>query len=168
MSKVNIPEDVFKFINTHNNDPSVCWEWIGTLAGRDERGYFSIEGKRKLCHRVVYELYNGPIPEGMVIRHKCDHTHCCNPTHLEIGTRSQNEQDKYERNRAGYPLEVLKTITRFGRFKMKPKDICVKVHEEHGIIISASGVEKVLKGKRRAKQTSIDEANGIKQKNKEE
>jgi hypothetical protein len=56
---------------------------------------------KKLCqaHRVSYEMYVGPIPAGMLIRHNCDNRKCVNPDHLLPGTCKDNTQDMLARNR---------------------------------------------------------------------
>lgn len=54
---------------------------------------------RERTHRIMYIAVHGPIPNGMVIRHKCDVKKCCNPAHLEVGTASQNAYDYYLRGR---------------------------------------------------------------------
>lgn len=69
-----------------------CWEWT---AFRDKAGYARIqEGGRKgsvlYAHRLSYELFIGPIPEGMVIDHLCRNRGCVNPTHMEIVTNGEN------------------------------------------------------------------------------
>lgn len=57
--------------------------------------------KRKVrLHRFVYEQMFGEIPEGHVIRHKCDVRACINPEHLESGTQKQNVYDAINRGRA--------------------------------------------------------------------
>lgn len=57
------------------------------------------KGVRVSIARRIYSLVIGPIPDGMVIRHKCDNGWCVNPIHLEIGTCADNSQDMVIRNR---------------------------------------------------------------------
>lgn len=71
-----------------------CWEWQGAKA---PKGYGRCSAG--MAHRVAYELVYGPIPEGLVIRHKCDNPRCCNPKHLTPGTTQDNTNDKVERGR---------------------------------------------------------------------
>lgn len=75
-----------------------CIEWVGH---KNSQGYGRIQVNHKdiRTHRLAYELANGPIPEGMVVRHKCDNPSCINPAHLEIGTQQENIRDRGERGR---------------------------------------------------------------------
>jgi len=50
-------------------------------------------------HRLIYMKYYGPIPQGMVVRHKCDNRLCINPEHLELGTPEDNVRDMVRRLR---------------------------------------------------------------------
>lgn len=80
---------------------SGCWEWRGT---RSEAGYGRLTARRRghrdlSAHRLSYELFNGPIPDGLLIRHTCDNPPCVNPDHLETGTHQDNMNDMVERGR---------------------------------------------------------------------
>lgn len=75
-----------------------CHEWSGS---RTAGGYGLVGNtKRVRVHRLSWELANGStIPDGMVIRHKCDNPPCINPEHLEIGTHADNMADMFSRGR---------------------------------------------------------------------
>lgn len=64
----------------------------------------------KRSHRVAWELTNRPIPEGMLVCHRCDNPPCCRPDHLFLGTHDENMADKSAKGRAR------------GREKLKPGD----------------------------------------------
>lgn len=63
------------------------------------RNYPKITRKGIALHRFVYERSFGKIPNGLVVRHKCDVKYCINPDHLEIGTLADNNNDKKIRGR---------------------------------------------------------------------
>ena len=75
-----------------------CMEWT---AGRHEFGYgqLTVGGKTTSTHRLSYEHFVGPIPEGMQVRHACDNPCCVRPDHFSIGTIADNMRDKTERGR---------------------------------------------------------------------
>lgn len=70
-----------------------CWE-----TARD-RMQFSFQNKMMNAHRIAYIIKNGEIPDGLLIRHKCDNSKCINPEHLELGTHLDNMRDRQERGR---------------------------------------------------------------------
>jgi len=68
---------------------SMCWEWYGEL-NRNGYGWYKEKGKRKMAHKVMYELTYGKVPHGLVVDHKCRNRRCCNPRHLEPVTVLEN------------------------------------------------------------------------------
>ena len=67
---------------------SGCWLWMGyvmPIGPRRTGGYGAFKiGKSALkAHRVSYELFKGPIPDGLTIDHLCSLRCCVNPDHLE-------------------------------------------------------------------------------------
>lgn len=70
-----------------------CWLWTGWTAGSNARyGYFD----KGPAHRFAYELWVGPIPDGMEIDHVasrgCTSKLCVNPAHLEPVTHAENRR----------------------------------------------------------------------------
>lgn len=79
-----------------------CWRWGGSFFPNGYGQFYAkVDGKRTSlgAHRVSYEAFHGPIPEGLVVRHKCDNPGCVAPHHLELGTHQDNHNDKVERGR---------------------------------------------------------------------
>lgn len=46
-----------------------------------------------LAHRRIWQEHNGPIPQGLMIRHLCHNRSCVNIDHLALGTMKDNRQD---------------------------------------------------------------------------
>ena len=84
-----------------------CWEWNGA---RFKRGlpYAMVTMHRRpyIGSRLAYETWVGPIPEGHVVRHKCDNPPCINPDHLETGTKADNSRDMIVRGRSRRKLST--------------------------------------------------------------
>jgi hypothetical protein len=56
-------------------------------------GWFCYKGKSFRAHRVAWILLYGPIPKGLHVCHHCDTPSCCEPTHLFLGTHTENMKD---------------------------------------------------------------------------
>lgn len=89
-----------------------CWEWIGA---KEWDGY-GIVGVRladdrmvtQRAHRVLYELFVGPIPAGKHLDHLCRNRSCVRPSHLEPVTVAENNRRKI----GHYPKKYIQTRSR--------------------------------------------------------
>lgn len=73
---------------------STCWLW---QASKTRNGYgqfwWGPSGRPEGAHRVAWMITRGAIPEGQEVMHGCDTPLCCNPTHLSLGTHTDNVRD---------------------------------------------------------------------------
>ena len=82
--------------------PVGCWLYDGA---RDINGYGYVKNpladspKFITAHRLAWILKNGPIPDGLLVLHKCDVRACCNPEHMFLGTDKDNSEDMYAKQR---------------------------------------------------------------------
>lgn len=85
--------------------PDGCHIWTGS---KDRKGYGQLRIDKKLfyAHRIAWELVNGPIPDGMYACHICDNPACCNPSHIFIGTQSDNMRDASVKGRSAKGQEI--------------------------------------------------------------
>lgn len=72
-------------------------------SGRSDKTY---PHRKRRAHRWVWEMANGPIPSGLVVRHRCDNRLCFRLSHLELGTVAENNADAAERKHAGATLHL--------------------------------------------------------------
>ncbi len=79
---------------------SGCWLWTGSERNDDGYGELWVNGRMRRAHRIAFELYKSPIPNGMMVLHSCDTPLCVNPAHLFLGTNSDNIKDSYAKGRS--------------------------------------------------------------------
>jgi hypothetical protein len=101
-----------------------CWLFVSVDRGRHETrkapkedAYTLIRlfGANLKAHRIAYLLSTGlVIPDGLVVRHKCDRRRCCNPDHVEIGTVADNCEDAYSRGRRPRSRAEIPTFSAVG------------------------------------------------------
>jgi hypothetical protein len=113
--------------------------WTGTHAG--------------FAHRAAFELGHGQSPGEAMVCHRCDNPPCCNPAHLFLGTRGDNNRDARDKGigRARFGVanhaakltdEEVSAIRR--RAVTEPQ---VALAREFGV--SKAQVSRIVSGKRR-------------------
>lgn len=112
-------EELQRFNRLAKPQADGCWLWTGE-GNKDGYGMFrpGPGQPRYMTHRWSYEAHHGEIPEGMQIDHTCHtydtecpggrdckHRRCCNPSHLEPVTASENtiRQRHYARGKTECP-----------------------------------------------------------------
>lgn len=94
-----LPKAPWRILDMSIPEPnSGCWIWLGYI-GPNGYGELRADGRTRRAHRISYEIFNGPIPSGLVVRHRCDNPPCVNPDHLVIGSMKDNTQDMLRRGR---------------------------------------------------------------------
>lgn len=108
-------EDFWSRID-RSGGPDACWPWREGV-GRFGYGQIRFGGKRGSNHRrgitcsthvVAWSITHGQVPEGLCVCHTCDvrypvgsheYRRCCNPAHLWLGTKAENNRDRDEKGR---------------------------------------------------------------------
>jgi hypothetical protein len=67
---------------------TLCHSWRGQASQRYPS--IKVQGKPVKVHQWAWEQACGPVPDGMVVHHRCENTRCCNVEHLEVVTTAQN------------------------------------------------------------------------------
>lgn len=84
---------------SHPEPNTGCSLWLGAT---NAKGYGIVGSGRgsALAHRLAWTLFRGPIPDGLLVLHRCDMRCCVNPVHLFLGTQVDNMADMKAKGRA--------------------------------------------------------------------
>lgn len=75
----------------HSTRQGKCLIWHGKM-NRHGYGRMRVDGVDKGAHRVAYEHWVGPIPDGFHLDHLCHIRACIEPSHLEPVTPRENSR----------------------------------------------------------------------------
>jgi hypothetical protein len=80
-------------------DDNGCWIWQ-RLRNSSGYGFKRIENKSYLAHRLsAYVFNNFDLQSSLFICHTCDNPSCINPSHLFVGSQSENMLDMHRKGR---------------------------------------------------------------------
>lgn len=143
---------VRRFATRVKADDKGCWLWTGAV---DRKGYGAVCHRRRMLktHRVAWHLRHGS-PAGQLVCHACDVPACLNPSHLFLGTASDNSADMMAKGRhrtastfgtanggAKIAPPVVHTVRSLRGAGLSHRQIAARVG------ISASQVGNILSGK---------------------
>ncbi|MHA0288263.1 HNH endonuclease [Mycobacterium sp. C3-094] len=135
---------------------------------RDKGGYglIAVGQKRKRgAHIVAWEVANGrKVPAEALVRHRCDNPPCTNPAHLELGSHSDNANDRVERDRhvaaSGYRSrtdEEVSEIRRLAAEGIPRAHLAEQFGCSHGTINRIISQQVFPEGKPRGHAVKLDE-----------
>jgi hypothetical protein len=169
-------------------DDNGCWIFQGA---KDRAGYgrfYMGLGQTRRTHRLTYELWVGPIPEGLELDHLCNTPACCRPSHLEPVTGLENRQRGTKRRkrcgRGHYYSKRNTYITpqgvrmcrecrrihgRINDAKRRPSHLPKRISPNHcfrGHLLTEENTYRI-DGERRCRKCSADRQRGYRQAKKE-
>jgi hypothetical protein len=73
----------------HVDEDTLCFRYVGGNNGQDY-GRMWADGKMQSVHRLMYDLFHGPIPPDKEVHHTCGVRSCCNIAHLALVSHRDN------------------------------------------------------------------------------
>ena len=158
MTKKSTPEDFWARVQGNRSERNGCWNWTGAT-NNTGYGTVSYQGRHTTAHRLAAFL-TGLVPDmaaprdkrsiGFIL-HSCDNRRCCNPTHMRVGTYTENQLDAYARNRR----RAYKGETHSNAKQTKKSVVLIRDMYAYGVsqeaiarllLVSQASISKILRG----------------------
>ena len=92
-----------RFLRKVKVNAAGCFEWQRSINRHGYGNYGSTNdagtNASKAAHRASYQIFRGPIPDGMCVCHECDNRLCVNPAHLFLASQKDNLHDSIKKGR---------------------------------------------------------------------
>jgi hypothetical protein len=89
-------QDLDRFWSKTRRAEGGCLMWTACASPRPA---FSVRHELLLATRFIWEVTNGPIPDGLEVCHQCDEGLCVELAHLFLGTHRENMLDMVSKGR---------------------------------------------------------------------
>lgn len=126
-------------------DENGCVIWTSTIKDGYGMAVVGYRGHakpiRRPVHVLMYEMWRGPVPAGLVLDHLCRNRACANPAHLEAVTQQVNTQ-----------RGALPTLMRDPNWRPAPpplKEVCKNGHRMAGDNVGRTGSRRVCRACKR-------------------
>jgi len=153
VKRQKLPPEI-RFRKMLKSNKNGCIEFTGAIDPSSGYGRFRVDHSETpwLAHRFAYFLHHGSVPP--LLRHRCNNTECCNPSHMMPGTNADNHADMVAAGRQR------------GKLKKEQVQLVVKLHQSGQPVkrlaerfsVSEISIRKLISGKTWSKVTGIDYA----------
>jgi len=132
---VHVPLDERIRMNSMPVPHCGCWIWVKSLNGK---GYpqLTFRMKRMDGNRAAWVAFQGEIPAGMHVLHKCNTRSCVNPDHLYLGTDVENHADRVAAGTA-LPPPVLLGEAHAGSILTESQVIAIRASRDRHVDLAA-------------------------------
>ncbi len=127
-----------------------CWEWM--LGLNNGYGWMRCNGKNHSTHRWIFlKVNNLKLSKKICVLHRCDNRKCCNPSHLFLGSRTDNILDMVAKGRNVPPIGERNSKHKLTRKKVmtlrsvkREYGFLSKMGRKHGV--SPSTIQRAVEG----------------------
>lgn len=121
-----------------------CWRYTGQI-GRDGYGQFKVACRNVAAHRFSFAMEH-EIPPGLFVLHRCDNRACVRPTHLFLGTHTDNMRDMVAKGRYRVRTVIASDLVPGLRARIAQGETQTTIAAEFGV--TQSSISRAVNGMR--------------------